>query len=257
MRTASTSEEVMEVQQTLRISLDLIGHDLRMAGFMVPRDERAFDLAEVGRLTIRTGSAESRAARIETDLELLGAAEVTFDVANAPMVNLFEVGDQVRILRPPNQAPPVGLVLTVSGVDPAAVPPQVTLSGLDLVTGEISRGDINVASRVNDNNTISYCLDPAPGCGPAANPPCPPGQNCIKRVVNEVTADVTAEIIATQITPGGLQFAYFAEDGGPTAVLEEIRAIRVNLAGQAITTVGAGAAPKGRALTSYIHLRNR
>ncbi len=259
-RTASTSEEVVEVQQSLRMTMDLITRDLRMAGFMTPRNETPFAAAQGQRLTVRTGSAEGRAARVSQNIQLTAASDVTFKVATARMANLFVEGENVRILRPPNQSPPVGAVLKVEEVDPANR--EVTLSGLGSFTGEIMAGDMIVHSSLNDINTVTYCLDTggfSAGCGQTGDAPCPPGRICIRRLTNptaSATEGRTSEIVATQIAPGGLQFTYFDEDGAATSELDEIRAVRVEITGRTVDTASLGQ-PKVRSLSSYVRLRNR
>jgi prepilin-type N-terminal cleavage/methylation domain-containing protein len=249
-RTASSSEEVVEVQQNLRFALGQMTHDLRMAGFMVNREQRALDLALDRTVTLRTASAESSAARV-TAGQTLESNEATFSIANAAMVNLLAEGDQVRILRPQDQTSPItpDQLLTVVSTSPS--PPELTLA-LDGATGTIVRGDLIVRSETPAINTVTYCLDPDPGCGPAANPPCPPGHFCIKRVVN----GTFSEIIASQIAPNGLTFTYFAEDASATADLDAIRAVRIDLTGQTVNTAAQGQA-KVRSLNSYVRFRNR
>ncbi len=261
-RTASTSEEVMEVQQNLRIAMDLLTRDLRMAGFMIPRDQQAFNLAQPAMLTTRTGTADNIAARITNGVTLVGNDVETFNIAEAGMVELFSVGDQVWLLRPPSQAPPVGFnFVTVSNTSTAPVP-QLQLSGLGGFGGiEIVAGDMIVRNALAQVNTVTYCLDPVPGCGPAipVELGCPAGQSCLKRVENIASATPGAEIVATNIAAAGLVFTYLLADGSETANptdLNSIRGVRINLTGRSYLP----SAPPGnstRTLTSVVRLRNR
>lgn len=61
-RTANTSDEVIDVQQNLRIAYDMMSRDIRMAGFA---HSRPVSFAGGGRLAIRTPSPFNRYARME------------------------------------------------------------------------------------------------------------------------------------------------------------------------------------------------
>jgi prepilin-type N-terminal cleavage/methylation domain-containing protein len=255
-RTAATSDEVIEVQQNLRIAMDQITRDLRMAGFMTPPLNDAFLQADATSLTLVTATATGRAARIDQDLVTDGSAELDFTVALEEMVDLFVVDDTVRVLRPPNQGEPIGQVFNVTGVNR-----NNRRLSLDDFSGSVAveylRGDmiVQTTAAAPNPNTVQYCLGPAADCGSTVAT-CPVNQNCLMRILNG-----TAAVVAGNIAPDGLTFTYFLENGNQTvapADLGQIRALRVELTGQTVTTVPlSDGQAKTRTITSVVKLRNR
>jgi hypothetical protein len=83
---------------------------------------------------------------------------------------------------------------------------------------------------------------------------CPASQNCLA---------VNGQIIANNIanTATGLQFRYLLDDGTEVdalADLSQVRAVRVTLTGQTVTTAAyMGGNAKTRTLVSVAKLRNR
>jgi prepilin-type N-terminal cleavage/methylation domain-containing protein len=252
-RTAYTSEEVVEVQQNLRIGMEQIATDLRMAGFMLPPLDPAFQQANPNDLTILTASAFRRAARIEANQSTTGAATMEFNIALPEMVDLFSPGDRVIILRPPNQTQPITGLFTVAATNRGelnnpANPPQLSLEDFTgLADINFLRGDMIMRTNTVAPDVITYCLGPAADCGPGAA--CSPGQTCLMRVVNGVAA-----VVANNIEPAGLQLQYLPAG----AIGNDIKAVRVTISGQTVSTVAfSGNVPKVRTLSSVVTLRNR
>jgi prepilin-type N-terminal cleavage/methylation domain-containing protein len=254
-RTAATSDEVIEVQQNLRIALDQISRDLRMAGFMITPLSDAFQQADATSLTLVTATATGRAARI-AEGPVIGTATTSADfiVALEEMVDQFSTGDQVRVLRPTSHGEPIAAVFTIGQTDRDNRRIRLNdFSGVAVPVNYIS-GDLIVQATA-PSNTIGYCLGPSASCGPAVAE-CPDNQTCLMRVVNG-----TASVLAGNIAPEGLTFTYFLENGGPTSVPEDlgqIRGVRVELTGETVSTVPlSGGQPKTRTIASVVKLRNR
>lgn len=267
-RSAVTSEEVVEVQQNIRLASERIARDLRMAGFMVPKQTSAISTgANATTLPLVTASATGIAARLDADVDVVvaaGAQDVDVVVAYPEMVDLFKDGDVVRILRTPNQEEPFLGTFVVENVDRDAN--QLTINGFAATlpapagtTVSYQPGDVMVRTTASapNPNTVRYCLGPVSSCGPSAT--CSSGgQTCLMRVVNG-----TADVVASNIAPGGLQFSYLLGSGAetPTPTNEElmdIKAVRVTITGQTATSVHLSeGVPKVRSMTSVTSLRNR
>lgn len=238
-RTASTQDEVVELQQNLRVGMDQIARDIRNAGFMIAGDP--ISVASANALTLQTGSTNGKMARITVAFNSpANDATATRDVtvASADMVDFFvsgASGDWVRIIRPPNQAQPLDDTFQVSSKD-RDVPKLVLKDFVTATAVSYQPGDIIV--RVSSSSgsalrTIAYSLS---GTDLQRND------------------GVSTEVVASGIN--SLAFGYLLDDGTESsapATLADIQAVRVTLTGQASTVEGT----KNRSLTSVIKLRNR
>ncbi|KIH76927.1 prepilin-type N-terminal cleavage/methylation domain-containing protein [Geoalkalibacter ferrihydriticus] len=282
-RHAHTTEEVVEVQQNLRVALERMSRDLRLAGLGVadedifvsaPASLRCVDLNDNGdcldpnefdALIFRTLSAPGVIARISDDLSTTGTEE-TLNLASEGMVRLFHAQDYLatpvyaRIFRPASRIQPLDRVFQVTASDPEAR--TLTLSGF-LTPVTLRPGDLVVRVEV-----------PA-GVDPNTNPPEHP--NLVRyRLVKAASADEAQfllvrvptgvnpndadafEILASKITE--VTFDYLNDSDG------DIRAIRITLTGatDATRTGTAGYVASGqdnnirtRSLTTVVQLRNR
>lgn len=268
MKTSMAQEDIVEVQQNLRIAMDMITHDIQKAGYLVPLDPVTNPLAAASStgITINTASASGTTARVTANATT--AATTVLSVESADSVDKFLSGDSARIIRPQDKSQPVSAIFQVSGVNRAG--PSLTLSIDPVGTATvIQKGDVIVrtSSGVAHPNTISYSR--------MSGGSCPTGQNCIQR-----NATGTGnQLVATNIAPDadndgaddgdGLRFSYLCEgncsNGQPeianpaAADMGIIRAVRVTLTG--VTEKGVlvrdfGGA-KQRSLTSIVSLRNR
>lgn len=244
-RSAITQEEVVEVQQNLRVSMERITRDIEMAGFLVPSGRNPVEAATATSLTINTASATGIHARINADATTV-ATETIFTVDSPESVDIFNNGDYVRIIRPQDRSQPIPGPLTVNGV--SRTTPSLKISTTAGV--EIKRGDIIVRTTdtASNPNTIAYSL--------IAGGSCPAGQSCIARNDN----GVGNEIVAGNIAANGLQFRYILNNGTETAApadRSQIRAVRVTISGETVTTVALSGAAKEREVTSVVAIRNR
>jgi prepilin-type N-terminal cleavage/methylation domain-containing protein len=268
-RTAYTQDEVAEVQQNLRIGIDSITRDIRMAGFLIPYNTTpvsvvnnntgiaqplpAPDDINSDAITIDTASASATVARI-----VQPPAGAVFTIESSQAVDPFDTGDAVTIIRPGNRTLPAGAgsCFSINGKNRAV--PSITLASAP--GGVIIAGDllVGIGACGSYPNTITYCLGPsalpAPGgCGNSVAT-CPAGQLCLMRIVNG-----TAQPIAQNMA--GLQISYLMDDGteaAAPATLNTIRSVRVTLIGQTVTTkVLSDNVSKVRRMESVIMMRNR
>lgn len=256
-RHAHTSEEVVEVQQNLRVALERMSRDLRLAGLLVDNDT-AIVTAAADSLTFRTTTVSGSAARVAADFSSSnGIVEV--DVANLNMAREFENGDQVRIVRPGNRLQPLNAVFQVVRdpdleVTDARIPLQFNASA------DFRAGDMIVKVFDANPGTIGYALIDNPGSADPA-----------QRFLQRTATGLGAEILADKVTDLG--FAYLLDDGTEVASLgagdprlDNIRAVRITLTGATDATqtgVAGFLAPgqasnvKTRSLTTVVQLRNR
>jgi prepilin-type N-terminal cleavage/methylation domain-containing protein len=284
-RTAYTQDEVVEVQQNLRLGMGSITRDVRMAGFLIPYSTTpaptpvisaivnnnagiaqplpAPDNVNSDAVTITTASATDTVARIAQP-----PAGAKLYVDDPIAVDTFTIGDVVTIIRPGNRFQPAGAGIYSIGAKSKA-DPSITLAPSP--SGIVIAGDLIVKTGTggigNYPNTITYCLGPstlpAPnGCGNGVTT-CPVGQLCLMRIFNLGQADMDSQPIAQNMA--GLQISYLLDDGTEAPIntaipadLSTIRAVRVTLIGQTITTAKlSDNSSKQRRLESIIMMRNR
>lgn len=296
-RQAYTTEEVVDVQQNLRVALEWMSRDLRMAGLVVGADEiiqddpasllcndmngdgDCLDGGESEELVFQTCSAPGLVGRIggPADIETTASSGTNqpIPLATVEMVrSLMDVDPldtevvYVRILRPATRHQPLDRVFTVKGESLTASPPELVLQGFNAAT-LLKPGDL--VFRVIDPDLDG---DNDPNTNPPEHPnlsryrlvDAPSGdgaQYYLARVPTGVDPDDedSFEIIATKIT--GVDLAYLREGG---TGLEHIRAVRITLTGATDTTQtgmagyaapGSGSNVKTRSLTTIVNLRNR
>jgi prepilin-type N-terminal cleavage/methylation domain-containing protein len=292
-QSAYTRDEVVEVQQNLRIGIESITRDVRMAGILVPDSPNTWgkmppiqfagnatgimqplpapDNIYSDEMTLNTASASTTFARTtplnNATTYFVTAATFILPVDSSQSVDSFSVNDHVRIVRPQDRSEPklsgeallTGRVYRITGTNREV--PSLTLNiaaGYNDPTNIIvNKGDMicKTAFPYTSPNTIRYCLGPTAACGPGAT--CPNGQLCLMRNVNNTTTDVIAQNVA------GLQFRYLLDDGTEvdapaTADYRIIRAVRVTLTGRTFTTNDlSGAQAKMLQTELVVQIRNR
>jgi len=292
-RSAYTQDEVVEVQQNLKIGIESITRDIRMAGILVPDSPStggkmppvqlagnatgimqplpAPDNVYSDEMTLNTASASATFARTtplnNATTYFVTAATFILPVDSSLSVDSFNVNDHVRIVRPQDRSEPklsdeallTGRVYRITGTNREV--PSLTLNiaaGYNDPTNiMVNKGDMicKTASPYPSPNTIRYCLGPTAACGPGAT--CPNGQHCLMRNVNNATTDVIAQNMA------GLQFRYLLDDGTEVdapapADYRLIRAVRVTLTGRTFTTNAlSGAQAKMLQTELVVQIRNR
>ncbi len=270
-RTAYTSDETVEVQQNIRIALDSISRDIRIAGFLLPRGSTPISAATPTAITIGLSNSGSVISKITpSPSPQLGTASTnSFTVDDDNSWTAFNKDDYVRIFRPLDRTQPkkdtepAGTDRVYKVVSkPTTNNIQLTdVTGGDPVNVNFITGDliIKVSSVLSPPppNTIQYVLGDS-----GTDPTCPSGQQCLIRVDENGTRNVVAQNLA----PNGLQFQYLLdkyplpnETNAPASTdLIAIRAVRVTITGQTAQTVAfSGNQPKTRQMQTLIQIRNR
>jgi prepilin-type N-terminal cleavage/methylation domain-containing protein len=256
--------DVVDVQQNLRMSLDSISRDARMAGFALTNGANPVAVAGDGTgvggsdtFTINAAGAMGVASRLDADLSttVTSGTALTFTVL-AGDVSLFTAGDALRIIHTGDKSEPAATVFVVNSVNPAG--PTITATpSVSAGMVEFKRGFLIV--KTGDSapdtfpNTVRYCLGPDASCAPSVS--CPAG-NCLMRIVNG-TAD-TGSIVASNIQD--MQVSYALDDGTTVAApanLFQVRDIIMTVSGQTAATAGLSGAPKTREMTVSAKIRNR
>ncbi len=268
-KTAFTQDEVVEVQQNLRIAMDSMTHDIKMAGFLIPATNTpvgvvssnagpamtpagAIILNTSDGVTLNTASGAKTYAWIDIDASATtGLGTIQMDSSES--VDQFISGDVVvaRIIRPQDKSQPGGAANTFIVSNPDRAAKTMTLSvGTGVDPGPVfKKGDViaRTTAAAPHPNTVAYSL----GQGGT----CPANQVCLMRDENGSGAQVVANNISD------FQLRYLLDDNTEVDVppdLGTVRAVRVTLTGQTVATVVASAeAAKIRQATSVISLRNR
>lgn len=264
-RVTHIEADVVDVQQNMRMAIEGMTKDMRMAGFALPVGagnplgavEDNTGLGGSDAVLINTASASGVAARIDADLSASVAAgsPITFTVP-AGFAEMFSSGDTVRIINPGDRSQPAETVFTVSAVD-ASVPsitlvPQATTGMADFKRGYLIARTGSASPDTFPNN-IRYCLGPAPACAPDVV--CP-AANCLMRIVNGAADE--SSIIASNISQ--MQLSYVLDDGqvsSAPADLSQVRDVSFTFTGQTVATANVSGAPKTRELAASARLRNR
>lgn len=295
-RAAYTSDETVEVQQNLRIAMESISKDLRMAGMLLPLDTTGTDINQrpVNTFTDNAGvkilntaacpTCDANPAAPGSDtilLNMLSAggvyARITADVSGAnelPVApatgadqasdgELFAVGDRVSIVRPFDLSVQNAALYDVN----AATNNSITFTAN--IAEELRVGDM--IAKVNNQpgglgntpypNTVLYAVvSNGPAATAAADPNCPVDQLCLTRLANG-DALANRQIIAQNIAD--FQLRYVLDDNSVIdapnqSQLPQVRSVIVTLWGETRTTrLLSSGAPKIRQLSSVIKLRNR
>lgn len=272
VRSTTSSEEVVEVQQGLRIALDQVARDIQMAGFLIPTAAPITD-AGASQITMMTASAFNSFARIDAPGGANTATKfaagdpdgVTINVANAAMARLFtEDSSFVRIVNPLS-GDQIGAFLVVGVNTPA--PPLISSLRLEplatpLVDLNFVPGDmiVQVPSPANDAtypNVVTYQLEDDPAS-------LDPNMMVLCRIwrtglpaLTIANRNTNERIIATNVS--GLSFEYLMDDGTvETAVVasrrDEIVGVRILLTG--LTEDAKTRGSKIRELQTTVKIRN-
>ncbi|MDD4129602.1 MAG: prepilin-type N-terminal cleavage/methylation domain-containing protein [Desulfuromonadaceae bacterium] len=279
-RTAYTSDETVEVQQNLRIAMDAVTKDLRMAGMLV----NAISTTPIMATTDNTGPKDPTADLIPGPDPGLGAESPGSDTVTMSMISasgvyarvsadamdvatllvipaigaqqaadaaLFIAGDLVSIIRPFDTSRLNAATYVVS----ATTASSITFT--NNVVEDVKVGD--VLAKINNlpagagltpyPNTVQYAVVNNGVAG------CPANQFCLARTANGDPAVIVAQNIAD------FQLRYVLDDNSVTAAPTDrtlIKSVIVTIWGETATTRGmSGDIPKIRQLSSLVNLRNR
>jgi prepilin-type N-terminal cleavage/methylation domain-containing protein len=270
LRSAYKHDDVVEVQQNLRIAMDALTRDIKMAGVLIPltaTDRPLSPGAPIGAglknystsVTINTVSPDGALARVtKSKPTIVGFSNFSTNVDSAMSISGFHSSDAVRLVRPFNNSQPLsGSTLHVSAVTPAT--PSMTVDSATSFTGsvDIRAGDVFAkAAGTGPYDSITYSL-----VTNSENSACPVNQKCLARSINGALP-AAAEIVAGNIS--SLRFSYLydvdAEDYTPDTLPKDpgkIRAVRVTITGVTTQTTNPNWSPSTRQVTSVIKLRNR
>jgi prepilin-type N-terminal cleavage/methylation domain-containing protein len=264
-KSAYTQEEVVEVQQNLRIAMDAITRDVRMAGMLVPVTIPPLAAASAANsISINTASALGVYAMIDGDPSF-SSSTVTCPVESEEAVDAFaaNLDQKVRILRPLDCSQPVATEFTFHNpTDADRTNKQLILEQAGTFTGSetIKRGDMIVMTPTDPatgSDSVVYAL--VNGGTVVNGVTCPQNQQCIKRDII-ANGSSNPDIIASNIS--GLNFGYILDDGTETNApattdLPNIRSVRVTITGQTSSTSLLSGGAKTRQLSSIIKIRNR
>jgi prepilin-type N-terminal cleavage/methylation domain-containing protein len=218
LRKSYTTDEVSDMQMNLRLAMDSVVRDLRMAGMFVdyqngrrpievtvenngPRPDvndpitSAVNPMSDG-ITLNVASATGAYGRISVNngnnaTFTLTPKSIDSQVGDA---EAFQAGDIVRIIRPRDNSEPSGATYTVTAItsDVGATGQTVTVSGRGTV--EFLKSDVLAkvnaynppSALVPTPNTIQYAVI-GPGPSPSTDtthPNCPANQFCLGRRLN-------------------------------------------------------------------------
>lgn len=201
-RSARTEEDVVELQQTLRITIDKIADDIRLAGFLVTSEYSSVlmalqvnDAAGVprSRLAFRTGSAQAQILALAPDdiddesniMSFSGDADDTdaaankraLNVASAEQLRMFETGQCVRVYRNAKSQPVtrtaspfVPYLFRVTSVTPSTSKMVLQAENFGTVQGDFMPGDM-VARVYGTGTDLVPCGSTAASQTPAGNLP--------------------------------------------------------------------------------------
>lgn len=258
LKVSIRQEDVVDVQQNIRISMDRITRDIMMAGFLVPPEPTGQTLPLVRTLanysttiSIRTASADSTYVRLNSTATTAAAANLgPLSVAPASVLDRFNVGDKVRIIRALNTTQPSNTIFSVFETGSTMTLVNST-SDVEYLPGDvICKVDSTAVSYKPDE--VVYKIIACSGNGV--------NTTCLSRVVNGGADDLIAQGISS------LKFNYLLDDGTETYAtanmtdldkLSSLRAVRVTITGQTTKKGSPGDLPKTRVLTSIVKLRNR
>ncbi|WP_432822238.1 PilW family protein [Trichloromonas sp.] len=218
-RSTTTNLEVSDVQANLRVAMQAITRDIRMAGFMLNVDP--ITAYNASTLTIQTASFGDRYARVSNSF-VAGASAKTFNVATATMAAQFSDQDKVRVIRPSLLAEPDPGLFEVTNVGSSSVEVSGLTDGV-----QFQAGDLLIGSRA--------------------------GLPLVQQVVYSRVGDTlirnmngNSQILARNV--GGLVFDYILNEDG------QVKTVDVTLTG--VTNDLPNATDKTRTLISRVTVRN-
>lgn len=241
-RSADTQDRIADIQQSLRFAHDQLVRDIRMAGFAIETDLPAIEEGPsqpvAGTpLTILTGTASDKVLRVKADFTspATAATAQAITIDSDEMAALFAKDDVVRIIRPDTQAQRLDAIFSV---DEAPTGNSIKLKGFNAATNFLV-GDLIVQTTSGAPNPqrIRYWLEGGE----------------LRRTLNGGAVRVIGQGVSD------FQLSYILGRDNeitttvPAASLDDIRAVRVTLTGQATTRDGV----KTRSVTSVVQLRNK
>lgn len=244
-RTTINQNNLVDVQQNLRVSMDLISRDIKMAAALIPAGTAGVSTnSDATTLNLATASSFYAYARISSDIEIPagGGNDYPFNVSVPTAVDYFAAGNSIRIIRPQSGVQPYDAPdsdeLTVDSVDRNGRIITIDNFG-NTDTTQYNAGDIivRVGNSAPDPSTIVWTLN---------------GTDLSRNRDN-----MGAEVMANDVSD--LTFSYLLNNGTETTAptdddLPFIRAIRVTITTDATQQIGGQ--DRQRSLSSTTYIRN-
>jgi len=256
MRTAFNQDEIVEVQQNLRIAMDAVTRDLKMAGALVPYGTPAIDPTSTATtLIINTGAPTDAVVRINKTKDSLAFSNFSTTVDSPDVLDKFTVGDHVRVIRPYDGSQPFYAAtmgnyttmavqskgtssITLKRVNSASFDTGITIKNGDMV----SKKNASPQARFD---TITYSVGNCPtGSGLSGS--------CLYRLVNGAAPGDPMDVIASNLA--GITFTYITESSYGSS---SNTSVQVTIDGVTVKKASATDTPRTRQLTSIVKLRNR
>ncbi|MDD2365508.1 MAG: prepilin-type N-terminal cleavage/methylation domain-containing protein [Desulfuromonadaceae bacterium] len=232
LKTAITRDEIIDVQQNVRIAMDIMSRDLRMAGFLFPEPVDAA-MSNYSSINIQTATADGTFVAIKGVIQ-----NDKFSVTPTTALDNISTknNDTVGIYRPSTRAQ-IGAVFTVIS----------SSSGSGNITVSPANDTVRVGDMICKNpNRIRYIVDrsdTAEGCNILP---------CLKRNGNVIAQGIK-----------NIRFDYFLNGDNTTAItnvpaedVAKITAIRVTVIGHTLKNQDIDDPSNTRELKSLIKLRN-
>ncbi len=269
-------EDVVELQQNLRVAMDTITRDMRMSGFLNMDNDPMQGISNNGGLngsdsvTLNKASGFGNYAKIvenDTTENVTAGTNIIFTVDSNGIFSVTNPKQLVRIIRPAEGIEVVVTTYTVEAVgttaaacnpkvDPCLIlQPTITFGNTEFRTSDmIAR--TGIVGTESYPGTIAYSM--------VTGGECPAGQNCIAKNVNgggnEIIASNATDLQLSYIDDGGNVVANPADPG-------QVRAIQVTITGEtsrAASEIGSTDNPdftvvsaRTRQLSSIVRIRNR
>lgn len=239
VRSTTSSEEIVEVQQGMRLALERIARDIQMSGFLVSSGIPVTNAAN-DTITLATASAFNTFARIETPITFTvanGTDPQTITVGNSAMAQNFSEGNYVRIVSPATAAQ--SNVFKVVGVNTSSLRMELLAAPTSNLVFANADVIVQVPSPADDPtfpNAVTYELvDDPVSTTPDMKVLCRVWRSGLP-ALTAANYDSSERVLATKITD--LRFEYLMNDGTiETAVvssrLNKIVGVRITLTGLA------------------------
>lgn len=263
-KTAYVQEDVVDLQQNLRIAMDSITRDMRMAGMLVPLGTNPLANGSLNNYStsvqINTASAAGQFARVARSKTT--AAFSTFSTSvDAPesVDGLAGAGGTVyvRLLRPINRSNLLSSATANLVLDDVAT----NRDGLTVAIKWSDGGNFSAGIGIDSGDIIAQAGPSVPTPDPGFDSivysliPCSdaPSLKCLNRGVNGTQDEIASNI-------SSIRFSYLHDDGTEGNTPSDpatIRSVRVTITGQTAATSTLSEGPKTRQITSVIKLRNK
>ena len=251
-RTTNNQENIVDVQQNLRVAVEYLSRDIMMAGALTPKDiSKISSGSDATTLKMVTASSTHKIAMLGQDIMVPTPADPHFilNLRSPSMANLFLAGQKVRIIRPQGGEEPLGLDLDVVNV--YSDPSNPNYPGVEInkpVLAEevqLKQGDmvvrVSALPGAPNPSTITWDLNAG---------------NLRRERDNNGPVNIVENISA-------LAFSYLYDDGlggvaetstPTTSELENVQAVRVTLT--AVADKQTDRVDRPRSISSVVSLRN-